>query len=407
MRILLLAPHPFFQERGTPIDVSLVLRVLSERGDQVDVVTYHEGQAFNLENITIYRTPSIPFVKNLTPGFSWKKIVCDLFLLCKASQMMLSNRYEIVHAVEEAAFIALLFKWIFRVPYVYDMDSSIAQQMIEKHPSLSPLSAFFNYLEGVAVRNSSAVLPVCDALGEVAEAHGAKNTVVLHDISLLEKKAETNAINLKEELELSGLIIMYSGNLESYQGIDLLLESFAIAMDSPQPRPEINLVIIGGSKDDIRKYEERSLLLGIDKFVHFLGPQPVSDMWGYFSQADILVSPRIKGKNTPMKIYSYLHSGNAVLATNLETHTQVMNDQIAILADPEPGAFAGAIINLATNTALREQKGKAAIQLIECRHVYSVLKSKLTGLYEKLQVTFLQGICVVVHDPLFELADLM
>jgi hypothetical protein len=44
MNILLLAPHPFYQERGTPIAVDLLLRVLAERGEQVDVLTYHEGE---------------------------------------------------------------------------------------------------------------------------------------------------------------------------------------------------------------------------------------------------------------------------------------------------------------------------------------------------------------------------
>lgn len=402
MRVLLLAPHPFFQERGTPIDVSLVLRVLSERGDKVDVVAYHEGHDFHCDNITVHRIPSIPFVKNITPGFSWKKIVCDILLFFKALRLMLSNKYDIVHAGEEAVFMALLFKRMFKIPYVYDMDSSIAQQIVEKHPSLTFLAGFFNYMEGIAVRNSRAVLPVCDALGELADTHGSKKTVVLHDISLLEKEGGTDAVNLREELGLSGVILMYSGNLESYQGIDLLLESFAVAVNSPDPRPEINLVIIGGIKEDIRKYEEKSFNLGIGKSVYFLGPRPVSEMWSYFSQADILVSPRIKGKNTPMKIYSYLHSGQAVLATDLETHTQVMDDRTAMLAAPEPQVFGKAILDLASSETLRTEKAEAAIRLIESRHTYSSLKSKLNGLYDRLSMC-LQIAALGLYDTYHEL----
>ena len=51
-------------------------------------------------------------------------------------------------------------------------------------------------------------------------------------------------------------------------------------------------------------------------------------------EADVLVSPRLKGLNTPMKIYSYLDSGTAVLATRLRTHTQVLDDRTAYLVDP-------------------------------------------------------------------------
>ena len=53
----------------------------------------------------------------------------------------------------------------------------------------------------------------------------------------------------------------------------------------------------------------------------------------------MLVSPRLKGLNTPMKIYSYLDSGSAVLATRLRTHTQVLDDGIAYLVEPEPVAL--------------------------------------------------------------------
>ena len=62
MRILLLAPHPFFQNRGTPIDVLLVLKVLVERENtHVDLVVYNEGEDVELPNLKTYRTPSLFF----------------------------------------------------------------------------------------------------------------------------------------------------------------------------------------------------------------------------------------------------------------------------------------------------------------------------------------------------------
>ena len=47
--------------------------------------------------------------------------------------------------------------------------------------------------------------------------------------------------------------------------------------------------------------------------------------------ADVLVSPRSRGTNTPLKIYQYLRSGRAIVATRLLTHTQVLDDSVAIL----------------------------------------------------------------------------
>ena len=51
MKILLIAPHPFFQERGTPIDVNLVIRVLTGRKNtHVDAVVYNEGSEVDHPN---------------------------------------------------------------------------------------------------------------------------------------------------------------------------------------------------------------------------------------------------------------------------------------------------------------------------------------------------------------------
>jgi len=84
-----------------------------------------------------------------------------------------------------------------------------------------------------------------------------------------------------------------------------------------------------------------------------------------FAQADILVSPRIKGTNTPMKIYSYLQSGKPVLATDLPTHTQVLDRSIAMLADPKPDKFAAAMLNLLENPLLGRQLAERAAELAE------------------------------------------
>jgi len=183
--ILLLAPEPFYQERGTPIAVHLVLKVLCERGDRVDVLTYHEGSNVEYDRIKVYRIPNIPFIRDIRPGFSWKKVICDAFMFFTAIRLVSRNGYQVVHAVEEAVFIALILKWFFGVPYVYDMDSSLSQQMIEKHPRLSRFQSVFNYFEGLAVRNAKAVVPVSEALAGIVQKYNPEKLMVIHDVSLL------------------------------------------------------------------------------------------------------------------------------------------------------------------------------------------------------------------------------
>ena len=185
MKILLLAPEPFYQDRGTPIAVNLLLRVLSERGEHVDVLTYHEGRDIKLPCVKLHRIANLPFIQNIRPGLSWKKIICDVFMFLKSAGLIRKNQYDLIFAVEESVFIALVWKWIFKIPYVYDMDSSLSQQIVEKYPFLAPLTFLFKLSERLAVRNATGVAPVCDALTAIILMYKPKKVVVLQDISNL------------------------------------------------------------------------------------------------------------------------------------------------------------------------------------------------------------------------------
>jgi glycosyltransferase involved in cell wall biosynthesis len=382
MHILFLAPHPFYQERGTPIAVNLLLKAFSEKGYNVDVVTYHEGFDVEYNNVQFYRIPEIPGMNNIRPGFSWKKIICDLLMIFLIAKLVRKNTYDLIHCVEESVFFALFFKFFCGTPYVYDMDSSLTQQLIDKKPFLKPFSIIFRLCESFAVRHAIAVVPVCEALYRSIQKYCPRRVVVLHDVSLLDGSAGSCSEELREKISIPGLLVMYVGNLESYQGIDLLLDSFRLVL---KKTTHADLVIIGGVSRDISTYQKKARDLAIGHKVHFLGPKPIEHLGGYLAQADIVVSPRLQGENTPMKLYSYLHSGKALLATNLPTHTQVLHSRVAVLADPTPEAFSEAMVWLMDNPHRRSELGQAGKQLIEDCYSYASFRTKIFGLFDLLE----------------------
>jgi glycosyltransferase involved in cell wall biosynthesis len=170
---------------------------------------------------------------------------------------------------------------------------------------------------------------------------------------------------------------MYIGNLEPYQGIDLLLESFAKASVEAGG---VDLVMIGGQSRDIEHYRARAASLGLGQRIHFVGPRPVAAIGAYMGQADVLVSPRLKGTNTPMKIYSYMDSGRAVLATDLLTHTQVLDRTTAKLAPPEPAAFGSALAQLLNHPEECEQLAENARCTVASRHSLAAFHAAVTEL---------------------------
>ena len=383
MKILLLAPHPFYQARGTPIAVKTVLEFLSARGHEVDVLTYHEGSQVDIPNVRVFRIPRVPFCNNIRPGFSLKKLACDVVMTGSALRMVRRTRYDLVHAVEEAAFIAVAMKRMTGVPFVYDMDSSLAEQMVERFPPLDVMYPVMRRIEGIAMRESAGVLTVCAALETVARAHAPGTPVGrVEDTTLLAPAADSNGSGLLPEETHGRPIAMYVGNLEHYQGIDLLLEGFQRTVARV---PEANLVIVGGREDDISRYRDRTSELGITPAVHFLGPKPVSQLADLLRSADVLVSPRLKGLNTPMKIYSYLDSGTAVLATQLRTHTQVLDEQTAYLVDPEPDALGDGLAVLLRDPVMRERLALEAKAYVQREFTPEAARRKLEAFYSRVE----------------------
>jgi len=384
MKILLLAPHPFYQERGTPIAVDLLLTVLSRRGDQVDVVTFHEGAEKTYPGVTLHRIPRLPGMCDIRPGFSFKKLVCDVFVLSKALRLAVRGHYQVVHAVEESVFMAMLIRLCLRTPYVFDMDSSMARQIIEKFRALAAFSPILKWFEGRAIRHALAVVPVCDALAELARPYAPRKLCLLRDVSLLAPEHPPiggQAAGGELPPALSALphpCFLYIGNLERYQGVDLLLDSFALLLKSGV---QAVLVIAGGKETDIRHYQAKAGIVGLGENVRFLGPWPIGRMAELFAIANVLVSPRIQGNNTPMKIYSYLQSGKPILATDLPTHTQVLTPAVALLAPPTPARFAAGMRALIEHPDQGRELARRAKVLADEQYSFPVFERTVLELY--------------------------
>lgn len=378
--ILVIAPQPFFQNRGTPIAVKLLVEELVNIGYDVHLLVFHEGEDIELPGVQIHRTPAPWGVHNIPPSISWKKIVCDFFMFFKGFSLLRQYRYTLVHAVEESVFLAMMYKVMLNTPYIYDMDSSLAQQLIEKIPFLRHISSVLEFFEKSAIKMSCGVVAVCRELEEIVLSYAPqKNTVRLEDISLIEDNPVAGD-NLREKYDITGPIMLYVGNLEKYQGIDLLFHGFQLALEQGCSG---NVVIVGGTEKTIAEYKVLAEQLGILANVYFCGPRPIEELGYYLSQADILLSPRVQGNNTPMKLYSYLGSGKVVLATDLTTHTQVLTSDISCLVAPNQESMAKGILDLLGDKELQLRLGNAGKKEADEKYSLGVYQEKLKGFFSK------------------------
>jgi len=383
MKILFLAPQPFYTERGTPIAVKLAVSALCREGHRVDLLTYHEGQDIAIPGMRLCRAGRPPGVKRIPIGFSIKKLLCDVWLMFAAFRILRHGHYEVVHAVEESVFIALLARLFWRFQLVYDMDSLMADQIAEKWPRISLLLPFMRWFEHQAMKRSDLVLAVCPLIAERARnSQHAERVHLTPDIAFSpDASLEITVENLREHCLQPGPIALYVGNLEPYQGIDLLLE----AMAAMAPEQRSNLIIIGGSDASIAAYFAKAEAVALGNWVRFLGQRPLDALPAYLEQADILCSPRLKGVNTPMKIYSYMLAGRAILATDIASHSQVLDASCAMLVAPQPAAMAEGWAKLIYSPQLRTELGEMAAERAGTLYCEQAFDQRLKQAYAVLR----------------------
>lgn len=384
-RILMLAPEPVLQPRGTPMSVFHRLRALSALGYEVDLVTYPLGEAIHVPGVRVLRVWRPWGLRRIKIGPSLPKLVLDAGMIGTAFGCLLRRRYAAIHSHEEMVFPAAMFARWFHLPHLYDMHSSLPQQFRNwRKWYAAPVSRLAERMERWAIRHSHVLITICQALtDQVRLIDPAKPLVTIENAATLEEPHAAEALAaLRAEHDVTGAaLIVYTGNFEPYQGVDLLLESFARLT---RRLPAARLMIVGGTAQEIETKRAWAQAQGVVAAIRFVGTVPPQAVSRYLAMADALVSPRISGTNTPLKIYAYLKSGKPVVATDLPTHTQVLSRDAAFLAAPEPAAFAEALHAALTETTRARAIAQRARTLAETQFSEEGYRTRVAQVYRLL-----------------------
>jgi glycosyltransferase involved in cell wall biosynthesis len=380
MNILMIAPEPFFEPRGTPFSVFGRLRALSQLGHDVDLVTYHVGENLVIPRVAIFRTPVLRFIRHVPVGPSQIKLLLDVLLLFRALGLMLRKRYDLLHTHEEASFFGVLLAWLFGIPHVYDMHSSLPQQLMNfRYTRSHTLVRLFEWLERRAINSSDTVITICPALAEqVKKLNGRVPQFMIENVSSMDDDPQVvseeslGAFRAAHSLE-GRRIVLYVGNLEPYQGVDLLTASARQVLARVE---NAVFLIVGGNPEQVEHHRLWVAKHGLSSHFRFTGQRPHREMAGYIRLAEVLVSPRTVGTNTPLKIYSYLQSGKPIVATNLPTHTQILNDDVAVLVEPNPDAVARGILSVLEDSSSAGRVATQARKLYESRYSFQAFVKK-------------------------------
>ncbi len=394
----MLAPEPFFEPRGTPFSEFHRIKALGALGHHVDLVTYPIGRDVDLPNLRIFRSPRPPFVTRVPIGPSAVKVVLDALMLVTIARRALAGGYDAIHSHEEMGLVGMWLSKLMGIPHLYDMHSSLPQQLSNfKFSGSSLLRTVFDAAETRTISGSDVVITICQELQDTVAAIGHGDRAILIENVMggdVEEAPTLTPASLRERwgIPVDAPIVLYTGTFEAYQGLEMLIAMAAILR---RTHPAARVLIVGGEPEQVAAAQQMAADSGAGNAV-FTGQQPAREIPAFVAASAVLASPRIRGTNTPLKIYSYLRSGTPIVATNLLTHTQVLSAEVARLVPPEPTPFAAAVGALLDDPDAGRALADAARRLSEERYSREVYlrrtaeaMSRLAARIPRVQATVL------------------
>jgi len=203
---------------------------------------------------------------------------------------------------------------------------------------------------------------------------------IFDDVRLKKKAAATSGgASVAQTFDPRFPVILYAGTFEAYQGIDVLVRAFAVVAAK---RPDARLWLVGGTEAQVRRARELVTELGLTDACVLTGVVPKAQALRYTADAAILVSPRLHGTNTPLKIYEQLASGKPLVATRIWSHTQVLDEKVCYLVDPEPQSMADGLLLALADLGRTTERPQNARALYEREYARPVYEGKIRRLLE-------------------------
>jgi glycosyltransferase involved in cell wall biosynthesis len=380
----MIAPQPFFRSRGTPFSVLHRIRALLLSGHSVDLVTYPFGEPVPLEGLTIIRAGKPPVVRDVEIGPSLAKIFLDIPLYFAARRQLKSKKYDVIHSHEEAAFFSVGLAARYRIKHVYDMHSSLPQQLHNfGRFNYAPVRKLFERMERYVLDTCDGVITICADLAKTVDGYGVQ---VPH--SMIENTADDAKVFPSVDIDVvakfslqNKKVVLYTGTFEAYQGLDLLIDAFK---DVVARMPDAHLLMVGGRPEQVEAMRRQAEASGIGESVSFSGTVPSSQIGSYLAAADVIASPRSSGTNTPLKLYGYMRSGVPLVATDKYTHTQTLDSSIAHLVPATADGMAQGILRLLSDREYAMQLAEASLRKADNMYSDRVYLARVADFYSSV-----------------------
>lgn len=382
LRILSVAPTPYFADRGCHVRIYEEARALISRGHRVVIVTYHLGR--DMEGIPTVRIPPVPWYRKLSAGPSWHKPYLDLLLLRLAWRTSRAFSPHLIHAhLHEGAFVGTFLSRMTGIPLLFDCQGSLTGEILD-HRFVREGSLLHRLFAGIERWIDSRATHVVTSSTPLAELLTDRWGVPPEKVTPLPDGVDADRFSPGDgERERLGLpsgvpVVAYLGVMNRYQGVDLLLE----VMEELKGRGVgIHLLMMGYPHEE---YRERARAMGIGGMVTFTGRVPYGDVPQLLRCADMAVSPKLSRTEANGKLLNYLACGLATVCFDTPVNREIVGDAALTVPLGDRKGMADALARLAGDPADRRELALKGRERALSRLSWRVRGAELEGIVRRL-----------------------
>lgn len=380
--VLLLCSQPLFEARGSPLRVRATLGALAGGGWAVTAVTVPVGPEVDLPAaVRLVRVRNWLGVRSLSIGPSFAKLLFGFFIALRAFLLGLRRRPRVVHGIEEMGLWAWALARLFRARLVYEKHSDPASYRKDRTGLRNGIMRLYARVERFVCRRADGVIATGPGLAAQARGYGATGRVeAIADVPSSEREADPDRVRAwRSRLDPRGdrVLFLYVGSFAAYQGVPLLLEAYPRAFSEEE---RLRLVLVGGgaAPEVLREPAVAALPEGALRHLPAVPPEDLPDL---LAAVDGLVSPRLLGNNTPLKVLDYLKAGRAILATATEANELVLSADTARLVPATAEGLAAGMVELARDPQARSLLGQRGRELFTVHYGHARFREALGAFY--------------------------
>ena len=354
----MVAACPMPARRGTPLRVERLAQALAARGHAVELMTYHLAEEDGTYAFPIRRIYDRVERGNLPPGPTMAKLLrYDPALARMVRRRLRAAPFDIVHAHHfEGLLTSAYGRQGTSIPLVYDAHTMLSAELPSYGAEWSHrlVRSVGRRLDRTLPRLADHLIVVTeDILQQLSQEYGfdpANITVVTNGVEV-----ETFlAIRHNDQIEARPELLVYTGTLAPYQGIDLMLEAFASALAQ---RPRLRLRLLTGA--DFAPFRPLVDRLRIGHALEIL-QDSFDALPERLAEASVALLPRPECPGIPQKLLNYMAAARGIVS--FAGSAKLLRHEVTGLVVPnrDKEAFARAIVRLVDEPSLARSLGSAA-----------------------------------------------